>query len=1054
MKNKFKITLPLLLILCIASLLLLAGCGGKEITDAYITNSNLPRTTYVEGQELDLSKGYLTVIRGGEEANIPFTAEGVTVTGYDKSTVGEQTVTVSYDAVSTTFTVKVIPRVVAENYETKYFVGDSFNKTLGRLRIADDNAKITNVNFNDSKISLVSFDSETPGKKTITIKYTSGSTVYECQFDVTVYEAANVEFTPPKNTSFSSHKEKLEDKDVRDGFFTVTSADGKLTKVVPLIADLVKGFDPSAATMENRDEPVEQTLTIDYLGHTFDYKINIFFSDVSVVNYYASGVLNGLDLSGNLTDDQCRAALQAVLALIDLSPSDKSLISKSHVQNIVGAAAVGVTQLFVGELESCKNAFSMNSSGEVGLIGANYADTAKALEKLNDPDSDLNVYVGVLRTLLADYSATKVTSAETVSDVVIVYSVDMENLLIPVLDHLVTVHELLDDIPREWKNETLEIYGTDILDALIEIKRSEFYQKGFGAFYTDVLSKWRAENDLLEIIYSYFLYVYDGADDFMQTNVFGYFPMPGMLEDLYEQLMNTYSMQVTLYQNQQGNMWLTDLSRYATSYFLTLDFATAVKSSENTLWLDIYNEYSMDYVIASYTSAQNFGFAYHAGAMLDSDNFKLIWQQYYGILQLYLTGKLNATQHEALVYGLFDTLSEMNPTEVFGFLSSLNLNYGNARGASPVLYLDFEENIEANIFASVMREYYCKYLTENNVTLFSDLLLAMESAALFGENDEALANFVGIMGSVVDGRSKLTSQTDIENFDKYLGKSYKKYLDIYKRIIGEYNEKPTDDELAKIAELRRDMELYEDIYQHIISLPQSGITNAHYVLLYSAYAKASVTYKSIVSTGSDAALTVLFTEGFTFLERSGTVGKSYYQIDKETTLMMQSATALPIDDKIVLVSYWDTLFNYGLVDIYAQMRDLLFFVLVDETATPNEQILGELATKFASLDDTAEMLLATFGGDSVYYSAKCSYLAKVFKDNATVLGVANALCEASVLFENYCMYPNNTSFKTDFLAKMNEIEASYSALTEEQKNALGEVYDFYREMALEISAEA
>ena len=113
MKKTLKYTLPLFLILCISALLMLSGCGGSEVTEAYITNSNLPRTTYVEGQDLDLSEGYLTVVRGGEETNIPFSAEGIAVSGYDKNTLGEQTVTVSYGEAVTTFTVKVVPRIVA-----------------------------------------------------------------------------------------------------------------------------------------------------------------------------------------------------------------------------------------------------------------------------------------------------------------------------------------------------------------------------------------------------------------------------------------------------------------------------------------------------------------------------------------------------------------------------------------------------------------------------------------------------------------------------------------------------------------------------------------------------------------------------------------------------------------------------------------------------------------------------------------------------------------------------------------------------------------------------
>ena len=120
MKKTLKYTLPLFLILCISALLMLSGCGGSEVTEAYITNSNLPRTTYVEGQDLDLSKGYLTVVRGGEETNIPFSAEGIAVSGYDKNTLGEQTVTFTYEGKATTLKVNVVRRMVFKGIIAKY----------------------------------------------------------------------------------------------------------------------------------------------------------------------------------------------------------------------------------------------------------------------------------------------------------------------------------------------------------------------------------------------------------------------------------------------------------------------------------------------------------------------------------------------------------------------------------------------------------------------------------------------------------------------------------------------------------------------------------------------------------------------------------------------------------------------------------------------------------------------------------------------------------------------------------------------------------------------
>ena len=135
MKNNRKmktvsLALVLLLVACVA---MLAGCNSKEVSDIAISSSDAPRLTYVQGQELDFSNGVLTVISGGSETAIPLTDPEVVITGYDKNTLGKQTVTVSYRESSTTIEVNVVARMVADGFKSNYFVGDVFDKTQGRL---------------------------------------------------------------------------------------------------------------------------------------------------------------------------------------------------------------------------------------------------------------------------------------------------------------------------------------------------------------------------------------------------------------------------------------------------------------------------------------------------------------------------------------------------------------------------------------------------------------------------------------------------------------------------------------------------------------------------------------------------------------------------------------------------------------------------------------------------------------------------------------------------------------------------------------------------------
>ena len=55
--NKLIFTSILILTLCISVLVAFTGCKDDTVTDLYIKNSDQPRLTYVEGQDLDLTGG-------------------------------------------------------------------------------------------------------------------------------------------------------------------------------------------------------------------------------------------------------------------------------------------------------------------------------------------------------------------------------------------------------------------------------------------------------------------------------------------------------------------------------------------------------------------------------------------------------------------------------------------------------------------------------------------------------------------------------------------------------------------------------------------------------------------------------------------------------------------------------------------------------------------------------------------------------------------------------------------------------------------------------------
>ena len=157
-----------------------------EVTLESITVSGPTKTEYEIGDELDLTGLVVTAhYSDGSEAAV----EDYEVSGFDSSTAGEKTITVTYQDKTTTFTVNVkeaAPVVTLESItvsgptKTEYKIGEELDLT-GLVVTAHystgDEATVTGY-------EVSGFDSSTAGEKTITVTY-QGKTA---AFKVTVKE--------------------------------------------------------------------------------------------------------------------------------------------------------------------------------------------------------------------------------------------------------------------------------------------------------------------------------------------------------------------------------------------------------------------------------------------------------------------------------------------------------------------------------------------------------------------------------------------------------------------------------------------------------------------------------------------------------------------------------------------------------------------------------------------------------------------------------------------------------------------------------------------------
>ena len=170
-KSNFKLLCLVVMLLAMICAAVFTGCDGGDSTASGIAvkNTDLPRVNYVLGQELDLSNGVITVITDGKESSVPMTAEGVSVTGYDKDVPGKQTLTVTYKGQSTTFEVTVVAPALPIEYKENYFVGDKFDASQGRVKITNEDGSTAYYAFNSENVTVKSFDSSVAGDFTVVL---------------------------------------------------------------------------------------------------------------------------------------------------------------------------------------------------------------------------------------------------------------------------------------------------------------------------------------------------------------------------------------------------------------------------------------------------------------------------------------------------------------------------------------------------------------------------------------------------------------------------------------------------------------------------------------------------------------------------------------------------------------------------------------------------------------------------------------------------------------------------------------------------------------------
>ncbi len=1041
-KRKLRFTVLSILVLAAACIFMLAGCGGgggdTSPTEIYIEKSLQPRILYVEGQELDFSTGALTYVKDGEHIRIPLSDEKITATGYDKNLVGNQTITISYEEMSTTLTVGVIARMVVENAETSYFVGESFNQSKGRIKVANDNAETSYVSMSSEAVTIKSFDSSKGGTATVVIEYRDGDNAYECSFDVEVYEPDVVTFVKPKKNEYLNHVTEL---DLSGGYLLIKAASpSTFSKSISLSQDMISGYNPDAVTLANRDTALEQIITVSYATKQWNFSIKVYYSGVYVIQDNAekiSGVnLDVEDITAiEISDSAGKAAQEAMEEYFLLSDSDKELLDDELVLSFARIAAFYVnTQVYVAANTELSNAFIYSPNGQLMYVGSSYQDVKDAIAALNDPDSKYNSSANLLLQIKESFGSEQFNSQYMISSLTSVHTTEIANIIAARLQHIIDVYDTLVTVPSTWSalsSEEFKTYEDAVFAAVNKIRQSEYTGPSYSGMY-QVVTNWRS--DFFEIIYSYYYYVADGGQDKIVNELWGVVPAPGLLQDFYVMYNNAYTQVslVTQYSSSSpSDVFMYDLYQFHYYYKRTLEIADEIKASGNELYTTIYDSINLDAYIETYLNAPSpyiIGYYDFIAGGINSQGIRKALDSYCAVLDIYYNeGTIEWTEsNKSKIKAVFDDLTALSPAELHWFLSSLSFRYHNSRGS--LLIFDYSAG-SRNLLVDVIAYYYLNQLPEASHDMLLNLLLAMESYSLSFYKDSAIEDFEAYMDKVAADYEALSSN-DKETFNSLLGACYKKYYNIRNMLndqslisAGDMSDK-LDELLATLKEFDRMFEITQDT--------SNANQQQAYPMLIALYDKATAIYNELTSAAqsNSAIADTLSVKLYEINEDcSDTLDKYYFDI-----------CAYANDIMLANGEVW-------YANNVAKTREFILKILPLMYAAFDNQLyegdIEEFITLFRALSSDEKYAFYTIQANRLYYAGLEAYFNAQLSNDAVACAIVADLFNAEIYYSLYEMASEDTEALDTFKEAMESAIEKHASLTSEDQEVIDEIYYSY-----------
>lgn len=236
------------------------------ITKPTVTKIELftsPQTVYRIGESFVEQGMIQATYSDNSQLLIPITSN--LLTGFDTSSVGIKTVTITYDGVTTTYDITVIGvtnMVFSEQPVMEYMKNDVFIQK-GLISVTWSDTNIESIPLTSDMVT--GFDTSTVGTKTLTVTYYNGSLTY----DIEVSNIVSVDIDKQPITEY-----KLFDS-FKDGGTLKVTYEGGAVKYVNITSDIVQNF--------NTDTVGYNLVTLKYAGFRVSYTILVMVDEISCI---------------------------------------------------------------------------------------------------------------------------------------------------------------------------------------------------------------------------------------------------------------------------------------------------------------------------------------------------------------------------------------------------------------------------------------------------------------------------------------------------------------------------------------------------------------------------------------------------------------------------------------------------------------------------------------------------------------------------------------------------------------------------------------------------